>query len=58
MPLFLVELVMLVLVGILAQNEIKVSQVEKSDKGIFQSRKMFVAFQQLFETGPKKAEKG
>ena len=52
MPPFLVELVLLVLVGTLAQNEIKVSQVEKSDKGLFQSRKMFVAFQQLFETGP------
>ena len=58
MPLFLVELVMLVLVGVLAQNEIKVSQVEKSDKGMFQGRKMFVAFQQLLETGPKKAGKG
>ena len=58
MPSFLVELVMLVLVGILAQNEIEVSQVEKSYKGMFQSRKMFVAFQQLFETGPKKAGKG
>ena len=57
MPPFLVELVMFVLVGILTQNKFKVSQVEKSDKGMFQSRKMFVAFQQLFETGPKKAEK-